>query len=116
MLEALATALAQLVALEARFTELVEPEKAIFDAVRGVVKEITIVVPQLVEKVAALEARVAEIEHAPAIESDVRGAAQQMSPTAIEVRAGTTIGDTIIGGSQLLQDFAAGESRGPPTG
>lgn len=64
-MEALQAALASLVALEARATELVSPVEAIADAVKAVVKEAAIVVESLhgrVTELEQLEARVAKLE------------------------------------------------------
>lgn len=80
-MEALTNALAALVALEARFTELVNPVEAIAEAVKTVVKEAAIVIEdvhgrvtgleQLEGRVAALEAHATAVSLAPAVQSDI---------------------------------------------
>lgn len=93
-MEALTNALATLVALEARFTELVNPVEAIAEAVKSVVKEAAIVVEdlhgrvsgleQLEARVAALEEHMVAVTNAPAIQSDVKPFPVEVGSVVIE--------------------------------
>ena len=67
MLISLTNALACLVALESRVVDLVEPDKAIAEGVKAVVKELAIVLPQIIERIEAIEKDLATVKEHPAL-------------------------------------------------
>lgn len=83
MIEQLRNALAQLVALEARVTELVEPEKAITDSVKAIVLTLAQAYEQIHAQMANIEAQVRIIGEHPALSIPAIEASKPITATEI---------------------------------
>lgn len=111
MLEQLRNALAQLVALEARVTELVEPEKAITDSVKAIVLTLAQAHEQIHAQVVNIEAQVRIIGEHPALSIPSLPVAEPRPITA-EQLGGLVAGHVTYIGDQI-PNVAAVEAAQP---